>query len=87
MSGQRAIDLTLAALADAQHGIVARSQLVTLGLTRHRIDHRVATGRLQPIHRGVYTFGHRALTAEGRWMAAVMAGGGNAVLSHATAAA
>ena len=87
MSGQRAIDLTLAALADAQHGIVARSQLATLGLTRDRIDHRVATGRLQPIHRGVYAFGHRALTAEGRWMAAVMAGGGSAVLSHATAAA
>lgn len=87
MSGKGAIDLVLANLADAQHGVVSRRQLETLGLGRHRIEHRVATGRLQAIHRGVYAFGHRALRAEGRWMAAVMAGGDRAVLSHATAAA
>jgi hypothetical protein len=86
MSGKGAIDLVLAKLADAQHGVVSRRQLATLGLGRHRIEHRVATGRLQPVHRGVYAFGHRALRAEGRWMAAVMAGGDRAVLSHATAA-
>lgn len=86
MSGKGAIDLVLANLADAQHGVVSRRQLETLGLGRHRIEHRVATGRLQPVHRGVYAFGHRALRAEGRWMAAVMAGGDRAVLSHATAA-
>jgi len=87
MSGQRAIDVVLAALADAQHGVVSRSQLLTLGVSRHRIEHRVSAGRLQPVHRGVYAFGHRALRPEGRWMAAVMAGGGTAVLSHAAAAA
>lgn len=87
MSGKGAIDLTVATLADAQHGVISRAQLVTLGLGRHRIEHRVATGRLRPIHRGVYAFGHRALTREGRWMAAVMAGGQDAVLSHTSAAA
>ena len=87
MSGKRAIDLTIAALADAQHGVVSRAQLATLGLERHRIEHRVATGRLQPIHRGIYAFGHRALTVEGRWMAAVMVAGDDAVLSHASAGA
>ena len=87
MSGQGAIDFVLANLADAQHGVVSRRQLETLGLGRHRIEHRVATRRLQVVHRGVYAFGHRALRPEGRWMAAVMAGGDRAVLSHVTAAA
>ena len=87
MSGKGAIDLTIAALAEAQHGVLSRAQLATLGLGRHRVEHRVATGRLQPIHRGVYAFGHRALTVEGQWMAAVMVAGDDAVLSHATAAA
>jgi very-short-patch-repair endonuclease len=67
--------------------VVSRSQLLTLGISRHRIEHRVSSGRLQPIHRGVYAFGHRALKIEGRLIAAVMAGGGTAVLSRATAAA
>jgi very-short-patch-repair endonuclease len=87
MSGKGAMDLPIAALAGAQHGVVSREQLLTLGLGRHRIEHRLATGRLQAIHRGVYAAGHRVLTVEGRWMAAVMASGGAAVLSHATAAA
>jgi very-short-patch-repair endonuclease len=87
MSGEGAIDLRIAALADAQHGVVSRSQLLILGLGRHRIERRLAAGRLQALHRGVYAFGHRALTIEGRWMGAVMACGNTAVLSHATAAA
>jgi very-short-patch-repair endonuclease len=47
----------------------------------------VQAGRLHPVHRGVYAVGHRVLTTEGRWMAAVLAGGEGAVLSHLTAAA
>ena len=80
------MDLAIAALAAAQHGVVSRSQLLALGLGRHRIEHRLAARRLQQVHRGVYAFGHRVLTVEGRWMAAVMAGGNGAVLSHASAA-
>ncbi len=87
MSGKGAIDRRIADLASAQHGVVSRRQLVTLGLTRHRIESRVAAGRLQPVHRGVYAAGHRVLTIEGRWMAAVMAAGDAAVLSHGSAAA
>jgi very-short-patch-repair endonuclease len=37
------------------------------------------------LHRGVYTVGHRKLTQEGRWMAAVLAYGEEAVLSHCSA--
>jgi very-short-patch-repair endonuclease len=48
---------------------------------------RVARGQLHPIHRGVYAVGHRLLTREGRWLAAVLAAGPGAVLSHRSAAA
>jgi hypothetical protein len=35
-------------LAERQHGVVARSQLLDLGFTRNAIEHRIGTGRLHP---------------------------------------
>jgi predicted transcriptional regulator of viral defense system len=84
MGGKPAKDVLIAALADEQHGVVSRSQLLNAGLTAREIDRRVGARRLRPLHRGVYAVGHRALRAEGRWMAATLAVGG--VLSHASAA-
>jgi hypothetical protein len=78
-------DLAIAALADAQHGVVTRVQLLNAGLTNQGVDRRVRARRLRRVHRGVYAVGHRALRAEGRWMAATLAVDG--VLSHASAAA
>jgi very-short-patch-repair endonuclease len=86
MGGKGATDLGIASLAGAQHGVAARWQLVALGLGDDAVDGRLARGRLHPLHRGVYAVGHTALKPEGRWMAAVLALGGNAVLSHSTAA-
>jgi very-short-patch-repair endonuclease len=86
MRGKPAPDLVLAALADAQHGVVARAQLLERGVGADAVDRRVRARRLRRVHRGVYAVGHRALTAEGRWIAAVLAGGPGAVLSHASAA-
>src|SRR5215210_1677909 len=83
----RGVDRAIAALAERQHGVVAREQLVDLGLGRGAIGHRLACGRLHPVHRGVYAAGHRVLSQEGRWMAAVLAAGAGAVLSHRSAAA
>ncbi len=80
-------DLQLATLAGAQHGVVARRQLLQLGVSAEAIKRRAAAGRLHRLHRGVFAVGHTALRAEGHWMAAVLALGGDAVLSHATAAA
>jgi very-short-patch-repair endonuclease len=74
-------------LARAQHGVVTSAQLKALGFTGHAIDHRVATGRLHPVHRGVYAVGRRELNRHGRWMAAVRGCGSGAVLSHGSAAA
>jgi len=75
----RATDMELAQLARAQHGVVARWQLVRLGLGSDAVDRRASTGRLHRLYEGVYAVGHRALTLEGWWMAAVLASGpGNA---------
>jgi very-short-patch-repair endonuclease len=74
-------------LAERQYGVVARAQLRALGLSNSAIRERVRQGRLQRLHRGVYAVGHRALRPEGRMLAAVLACGPGAVLSHRSAAA
>jgi predicted transcriptional regulator of viral defense system len=73
-------------LAEAQHGVVARRQLLDLGLTTAAIKHRLRRGRLHPIHRGVYAVGRPELTQKARWMAAVLACGSGAALSDESAA-
>jgi very-short-patch-repair endonuclease len=74
-------------LAVHQHGVIARSQLLDLGFHPQAIKHRLATGRLHPVMRGVYAVGRPDLTRRGHWMAAVLACGPDAVLSHGSAAA
>jgi very-short-patch-repair endonuclease len=80
-------DRAVAALAARQHGVVARRQLEALGLTPSMLEWRLAAGRLIRVHRGVYAVGHRVLRTEGHWLAAVLAAGPGAVLSHREAAA
>jgi hypothetical protein len=77
----------LAELASRQHGIVARSQVVGLGVAGNTVDRWLRSGRLHRVHRGVYAVGHTAITMRGRWMAAVLASGEGAVLSHRSATA
>jgi len=74
-------------LAGKQHGVVARRQLLALGFNAREIEHRVARGRLHPVMRGVYAVGWPQLTVKRRWMAAVLACGDGAALSHRSAAA
>jgi predicted transcriptional regulator of viral defense system len=85
MGGQATSDARIAALA--RYGVVDRAALLAAGVTRREIDGRLARGRLHAVHRGVYAVGHRWLSCEGRWIAAVLAGGEGAVLSHWSAAA
>lgn len=66
---------------------MSREQLLALGFTKSAIEHRLRTGRLHPIRRGIYAVGRRHLDREGRWMAAVLACGPGAALSHRSAAA
>lgn len=77
----------MATLATQQHGVVARSQLRTLGFGNRGIERRMRDGRLHPLHRGVYAVGHRRIVQRGHWLAAVLAYGEGALLSHLSAAA
>jgi Transcriptional regulator, AbiEi antitoxin/Protein of unknown function (DUF559) len=80
-------DALLAAVAGRQHGLVTLAQLADAGLGRAAVSYRTANGRLHHIHRGVYAVGHRRLSRHARWMAAVLAAGEGAALSHLSAAA
>jgi hypothetical protein len=80
-------DRTVARVAAQQHGVISVPQLRAAGLNRTAIAVRVRNARLHPIHRCVYAVGHEALTLHGRFMAAVLACGPAAVLSHRAAAA
>jgi very-short-patch-repair endonuclease len=77
----------LAAIAARQFGVVSGDQLRAVGLDHDAVSKRVAKGRLHRVHRGVYAVGHRGLSHEGRWLAAVLACGEGAALSHLSAAA
>ncbi len=77
----------MAELAGRQHGVVSRAQLQRLGLERRAVGHRLERGRLHPLHRGVYAVGHRVVSQRGRWMAATLASGEGAALSHRSAGA
>lgn len=83
----RTADPAIAALAARQHGLVHGSQLRRLGLSPSSVAQRVAAGRLHRIHFNVFAVGHPVLTPDGRYMAAAMAGGRGAVISHRSAAA
>jgi len=74
-------------LAEQQHGVVSIRQLERmLGYSRKAVQRDVASGRLHPLHRGVYGVGHRRLSPYGHSLAAVLACGPNALLSHGSAA-
>jgi Protein of unknown function (DUF559). len=77
----------MAELAERQHGVVASRQLYSLGFSEAQIRSRVSAGWLHSVHRSVYAVGHSRLTRDGYWMAAVLACGPRAVLSHIHAGA
>ncbi len=79
------IDIAIAALAARQHGNVTREQLLELGLGVSAIKSRARTGRLYRVHTGVYAVGRPPVTPHERAMAAVLACGSGAVLSHRSA--
>jgi len=88
MHGQRAnrsLDEAIRRIANRQGGVVSRAQLLALA-ERGAVEHRIATGRLRVVHRGVYSVGHDAIPVRGRLVAGLLVAGAGAALSHRTAA-
>jgi very-short-patch-repair endonuclease len=73
-------------LAARQHGVVSRAQLLELGMGAEAIRHRLRAGRLHSLGQGIYAVGRPRVTVRGRWMAAVLICGPEALLSHRSAA-
>jgi len=81
------LDQALADLALAQHAVFGLDDLRELGVTARAVHHRVVTGRLHRLHHTVYSLVPKELLKrEGLYMAAVLACGPGAVLSHRSAA-
>jgi hypothetical protein len=77
----------LAEVGERQHGVISIRQLeTTLGYSPSAVKREVAAGRLLRLHRGVYAVGHRRISPYGHCLAAVLASGPKALLSHNSAA-
>jgi very-short-patch-repair endonuclease len=86
MSNERAPDIEIARIADRQYGVITHRQLRSAGLVSSVISRRARCGRLHRLHQGVYAVGHAHVGLKGRLLAAVLASGSGAVLSHGSAA-
>ncbi len=77
----RLLDEVIAELAACQHGVVGRAQLLALGAGRGAIDHRLHRRRLHRVFQGAYSVSP-IVSGLGRWRAATLAVGTDAVLSY-----
>ena len=82
----RDADEAIRALAGRQHGVVSRVQLLSAGVSADAVDGRLKRGQLRPLHRGIYLVGP-IVPPRAREMAAYLACGPSAVVSHGSAAA
>ncbi len=81
------LDVKVAELAVRQHGPFTLAQAIEIGFSAQAIYKRAQAGRLHRIHRAVYALvPAQLLSWRGRYMAAVLAAGPGAVLSHRSAA-
>jgi hypothetical protein len=81
------LSIQIATTAGRQHGHVTRAQLLDLGVSHARIQRWCRGGRLIGVHAGVYAVGYRRVEPVAIAMAAVLACGDGAVLSHDSASA
>jgi very-short-patch-repair endonuclease len=87
VSGNRTQTQVVHAIARDQAGIVTRAQLQAAGVSPSAVGRALRADRLHAIHRGVYaSVAPELLTEEGHLVAALLAAGDGALLSHGTAA-
>lgn len=79
------VDRVIAKIAARQHGLITRTQLLAAGVAADAVRWRVRAKRLEPIQRGVYRVGP-LVARRARQLAAVLACGRGAVVSHRSAA-
>jgi very-short-patch-repair endonuclease len=85
--GNRGRSWTVRAIAADQAGVVSRAQVLAAGVRRSAIDRALSSGRLHRVHAGVYAVvAPELLTDDGLLIAALLAAGDGALLSHGTAA-
>ena len=87
MSGVYDIDRKLYVIAMRHCGVITRVAALAAGISEHALDDRVRAGVLIPLHDGVYRHAASPFTQDLRDLAAVLACGSDAVLSHRSAAA
>jgi hypothetical protein len=74
-------------MANRQHGIVSIRQLRgPLGYSERTVVREAERGELHRLYRGVYAVGHARVSTHARCLAAALACGPNALLSHTSAA-
>lgn len=83
----KAREARLAGLAGRQHGVVSLEQLLRLGFNASFVKRAVSSRRLVRLHRGVFAVGHGNVGLKGRALAAQLACGFDAVVSHHSSAA
>lgn len=84
--GRDPIDRRIGRIADRQHGVVTRSQLLALDVSAEQLRGRLQRGNLIVLHRGVYAVGRHGIGQRGHLHAALLALPAGAFLSHRTAA-
>jgi very-short-patch-repair endonuclease len=82
---ERKATAAIRVLAERQRGVFSTWQLLQSGVAEDTIRSRRDGGLLVPVFQGVYALGHQSVGRDARWMAAVLACGPGAVLSHFSA--
>lgn len=75
----------VATLAAKQRGLVTHRQLIDAGVPARTVTRRLAAGQLHRLHRGVYLIGHAVSPPLALELAALLACGPTAALSHRSA--
>lgn len=81
------LDREIAKIAACQKGLISLEQLRIVGVSKDAACRRAEAGKLYRIHEGVFAVRHPLLSIDGKRLAAVLACGSDAVLSHRSAAA
>lgn len=87
MRSSRSISHIILELANRQHGVLSRRQLLAKGIPAKTISDRIANSSLFPVYPGVYLAGRPQLTRDGALLASLLAAGDGAVLGARSAAA